>query len=217
MRLGPRSSAVFHLVTEYGIEARIAALIANKKALFGGLFDGTTDAVRFDGKVSFLADVEKLVPHLPDVPAPHAEDDTTEDDAAEDHAAEDHAGLDTELQTIEPQTIEPDGGARAAVRAATPDESATDGAEKVADDAGNESAPESNERALGAGRAALPDATNMLQLLSRIRVQRTDAGGVRIEAPPEAAESLVTLLEGLARLVASEASLNPKAAPNTRT
>ncbi len=61
-RLGQtRPIDVFHLVTEYGIEARIAELVASKKALFSGLFDGTTDEIRFDEKRSFLADVEKLV------------------------------------------------------------------------------------------------------------------------------------------------------------
>jgi hypothetical protein len=52
---------VFNLVTEYGIEARIAGLVGNKQALFSGLFDGTTDAVRFDGPASFTADIERLI------------------------------------------------------------------------------------------------------------------------------------------------------------
>lgn len=52
---------VFHLVTEYGIEARIAGLLGNKRALFSGLFDGTSDSVRFDTPTSFLSQVERLV------------------------------------------------------------------------------------------------------------------------------------------------------------
>ena len=43
---------------------RIADLIADKRALFGGLFDGTTDEVKFDGSGSFLTRVEKLLDRL---------------------------------------------------------------------------------------------------------------------------------------------------------
>jgi SNF2 family DNA or RNA helicase len=51
---------VYNLVTEAGIEARIAQLVANKRAVFSSLFDGTTDEVRFEGQ-SFLDGVKKLV------------------------------------------------------------------------------------------------------------------------------------------------------------
>jgi hypothetical protein len=69
-RLGqPQPIDVYNLVTEQGIEARIAGLVATKRALFSGLFDGTTDEVQFEGgRSSFLMDVEKLVPEVPDVP-----------------------------------------------------------------------------------------------------------------------------------------------------
>ena len=52
---------VFNLVCEEGIEARIAALVAQKKAVFSSLFDGTSDEVRFEGDASFLESVRKLV------------------------------------------------------------------------------------------------------------------------------------------------------------
>jgi len=67
---------VYNLVTEAGIEGRIAQLIADKKAVFSSLFDGTTDEVRFDGH-SFLEGVKKLVdaPELPDA----AEDDSLDE------------------------------------------------------------------------------------------------------------------------------------------
>ena len=75
---------VYNLVTEAGIEGRIAQLIADKKAVFSSLFDGTTDEVRFDGQHSFLEGVKKLVdaPELPD----GAEDDAL--DQVEGPAAE---------------------------------------------------------------------------------------------------------------------------------
>jgi hypothetical protein len=56
---------VYNLVTEEGIEARIAALLAQKKAVFSTLFDGTTDQVMFDGQSSFLEGVKKLVEPVP--------------------------------------------------------------------------------------------------------------------------------------------------------
>jgi superfamily II DNA/RNA helicase len=52
---------VYNLVSEDGIEANIAQLVARKKAVFSSLFDGTTDEVRFDGSASFLETVRKIV------------------------------------------------------------------------------------------------------------------------------------------------------------
>jgi hypothetical protein len=69
---------VINLVTEYGIEARIAGVVGNKQALFSGLFDGTTDAVRFDAPSSFLDDIERLVEPVV-VPAPLRDADASED------------------------------------------------------------------------------------------------------------------------------------------
>jgi hypothetical protein len=40
-------------------------------------------------------------------------------------------------------------------------------------------------------------------LFEALRVERTEAGGIRIEAPPEAAASLVALFEGMAKLLSS--------------
>jgi superfamily II DNA or RNA helicase len=60
---------VYNLVTDTGIENRIAQLVADKKAVFSSLFDGTTDEVRFEGDHSFLEGVKKLVDpaELPEV------------------------------------------------------------------------------------------------------------------------------------------------------
>ncbi|HEY4120402.1 MAG TPA: DEAD/DEAH box helicase [Byssovorax sp.] len=58
---------VYNLVTETGIEARLAALLGTKQALFSGLFDGTSAEIRFEEAASFLERVEKLVE--PDVAA----------------------------------------------------------------------------------------------------------------------------------------------------
>ncbi|MDD9937615.1 MAG: DEAD/DEAH box helicase, partial [Myxococcales bacterium] len=45
---------VYNLVSEEGIESRIATLVGNKRALFDGLFDGDSDEVVFDQAGSFM-------------------------------------------------------------------------------------------------------------------------------------------------------------------
>jgi SNF2 family DNA or RNA helicase len=61
-RLGQkRPIDVYSLVSEGSIEERIASLVSDKRALFRGLFDGTSDSVRFDRSSSFLGSLEKLV------------------------------------------------------------------------------------------------------------------------------------------------------------
>jgi hypothetical protein len=160
-RLGQQQPIdVYNLVTEQGIEARITALVSMKRALFSGLFDGTSDEVAFDGgRSSFLLDVEKLVPEVPDLP-PAAVEDKGEDEAAE------------------------DADAREADRSET-----ASGASAPADPASPMMPP--------------PDVS---ALFATVRVERTAGGGIRFEAPPEAAASLVALFEGVARLFAHAAS-----------
>jgi hypothetical protein len=57
--------------------------VSSKKALFSGLFDGSSDEVRFEsGRSSFLADVERLVPEVPH--SEHSEAETgAEEEVAE--------------------------------------------------------------------------------------------------------------------------------------
>jgi hypothetical protein len=57
---------------------------------------------------------------------------------------------------------------------------------------GGETAPPATERA---------DAAPSNPLLGRLRLTRTQDGAVRIEAPPEAADELLGLLEGLVALL----------------
>ena len=71
---------VYNLVTDSGIEPRIAQLVANKRAVFSSLFDGTTDAVRFDGSHSFLDGVKRL---LDAPPPPEITSDESLDDGVE--------------------------------------------------------------------------------------------------------------------------------------
>jgi superfamily II DNA or RNA helicase len=73
-RLGQRVPIdVYNLVGENCIESRIATLVENKRAVFAGLFDGTSDEVVFQGQSSFLEGIKKLVDPVP-VPLPAAEE-----------------------------------------------------------------------------------------------------------------------------------------------
>jgi hypothetical protein len=129
-RLGQkRPIDVYNLVTEEGIEGRIARLLGQKKAVFSTLFDGTSEQVLFDGQTSFLEGVKKLVDAVP-VPPAALNDEITE--------------------------------------AATP-------------------SPEPADTAVAAPQQA------------GLQVVRLPDGGLRIDAPPELAAPLASLLESLAQ------------------
>lgn len=84
-RLGQRRPIdVYNLVSEPGIESRIAELVGSKQALFTGLFDGTSDAVTFERSGSFLSRVERIVvPAISPAMARAADVSVAEDDGAE--------------------------------------------------------------------------------------------------------------------------------------
>jgi superfamily II DNA/RNA helicase len=84
-RLGQRRPIdVYNLVSEPGIESRIADIVGSKKALFTGLFDGTTDQVTFERSGSFLSRVERVItPAIAPAPANAAAVAGPEDDATE--------------------------------------------------------------------------------------------------------------------------------------
>ncbi len=83
-RLGQRRPIdVYNLVSEPGIESRIADLVGSKQAFFTGLFDGTTDAVTLERSGSFLSRIERIVaPAISPAPA-RAEEAVSDDDGAE--------------------------------------------------------------------------------------------------------------------------------------
>jgi hypothetical protein len=77
-RIGQRRPIdVYNLVSEPGIESRIADVVGSKKALFTGLFDGTTDEVTFERSGSFLSRIERIVAPAQSAAAA-AEDDGSE-------------------------------------------------------------------------------------------------------------------------------------------
>jgi len=79
-RLGQKDKVdVYAIVARAAIEERIAGLVADKQALFRGLFDGTSDEVQFDRSGSFL---ERIRRTLAPGPAP-AETNGADEDAEE--------------------------------------------------------------------------------------------------------------------------------------
>ena len=113
-RLGQKSPIdVYNLVCEYGIESRILDLVGSKKALFTGLFDGTSDEVRFERSGSFLSRIEKLVApvRVPDLPK--AADGVDDDPGAE---------RELERLTADTDGAEPEGAPAAAAALPRPEE-----------------------------------------------------------------------------------------------
>jgi superfamily II DNA or RNA helicase len=84
-RLGQRRPIdVYNLVSEPGIESRIAELVGSKKAFFKGLFDGTTDEVAFGRSGSFLSRIERVIgPAISPAAARPEDASVPEDDGAE--------------------------------------------------------------------------------------------------------------------------------------
>jgi superfamily II DNA or RNA helicase len=82
-RLGQRRPIdVYTLVSEPGIESRIAEVVGSKKALFTGLFDGTTDEVVFERAGTFLTRLERIVAPAVEMAPPADREGPAPDDAA---------------------------------------------------------------------------------------------------------------------------------------
>ncbi len=83
-RLGQRRPIdVYNLVSEPGIESRIADIVGSKQALFTGLFDGKTDEVTFERAGSFLSRIERIIAPVPGPAETPAAVAAPEDDASE--------------------------------------------------------------------------------------------------------------------------------------
>jgi hypothetical protein len=175
-RLGQKHPIdVYSLVSAGSIEERIASLVADKRALFRGLFDGTSDSVCFDRSGSFLAKLEELVG-----------DDAGQSGAVESEEDDEEATAQALGRWLGDRVDfgEGDEGAVAG-ESSDPDLSAAE-----ADRAARQSAQP----------IALPD---VARLFAEIGVERTVSGGLRIEAGPEAAEALASLFEGFAAALRS--------------
>jgi hypothetical protein len=172
-RLGQKAPIdVYNLVNEQGIEARISAVVSAKRALFTGLFDGTSDEIKFDTAASFLQRVEALLDPgaLPSAPGTRA---TKGARVSEPEPDED---LEVIAERAAEHELRPLGAPDDAVQQADARSSPPAGAEPIAD------------------------------LFTRLRVERSGDGALRIEAPADVAGALAALFDGMARLLGSPAT-----------
>ena len=182
-RLGQRLPIdVYNLVSEDGIESRIAGLVGSKQAFFKGLFDGESDSVQFDQSGSFLSRVEALYEGV-SAPASDAAETETELPADLD------LDLDDEVNDPFEPLIEAGDESDDAAPAPLPS-SISNGT------AATEVPPEPV-------RAETPTAGDVRRLFNRLQIRRETDGRVIIEAPAEAASELGALFEGMAALMRS--------------
>ena len=145
--------------------------MADKRALFKGLFDGTTDELRFDGGSAIASLLENLA-----APAEAAE---SSEEGSDDRPDSTVVALDDLGQ----------GGAEGSA-------DATATMVTIEDDGVPASSPSVVPVVARDGVAGL---------FGAVVVQRRADGGVVIEAPPEAARTLLALFDGMARLMAAVA------------
>jgi hypothetical protein len=181
---------VYNLVTEEGIESRIAELLGSKKALFAGLFDGDSDEVRFDQAGSFLAKIERLLPELATAEPAAEEAEGTEDSLAAD---DDVAQLLRDAEDAEDEPATTHGEAEQ-------QPIAEPGAQPLSE------AEEADRRERDQCPPQLLPEESVRRLFSEVQIRRTESGGLSIEASPAAAGTLAALLQGLAGLLGGHTS-----------
>jgi hypothetical protein len=205
-RLGQKQPIdVYNLISEQGIESRIAILVDTKHAFFKGLFDGDTDTIQFGEASGMLARLQKLIdPSAIAVVAERGEQaeadadqgdvDIDLDDDVADPVAEliESADEAEDAPAVPPPAAVADGqaGSIAAAAPAAPAPAAP-------------SRPGGDAEANGGPRPS--PGGDVRGLFAQLQVRREPSGKVVIEAPPEAAGALSALFEGMAALLQSVA------------
>jgi superfamily II DNA or RNA helicase len=175
-RLGQdRPIDVYNLMTRGSIEERIAGLVADKRALFKGLFEGATDELRFEGGRAIAAVLERLTEGIEDSAGP------VQDDGADEPLVE-ASGADGEAAVTATATSESTSPDRVAGGELPPERGAT----------------------LARGTSPGGD-DQIARLFGAVTVNRRHDGSLVIEAPSHAARALASLFEGMSRLMASVA------------
>ena len=176
-RLGQkRPIDVYNLVSRACIEERIAGLVGDKRALFKGLFDGTTDQVKFEGSGALREILQRLT--------------------AEVAAAGNPTAAREDADLLDGDSPEP---AEEAVLAQLGDESPHESEGTLPAAAALMGGVNATSPLLG--EAPQPDESDVVRLLATVTVERAADGGISLKAPPDAASALVSLFEGMARLL----------------
>ena len=190
-RLGQkRPIDVYNLVSESSIEGRIAGLLGAKQALFSGLFDGTSDEIRFDTAASFMTRVERLVDpgDLPEAPRSTVRSRPAADGDGDGHEADEET----------PAT----GTEVALLDAALGDDVAGGDAARTVNEVAPAPLGDPGHDGASAPRETAPATRDTVaSFFAALRVEPTSDGGVRIEAPKAAAGALAALFEGMAKLL----------------
>ena len=204
-RLGQKQPIdVYNLVSEEGIESRIAGLVGSKQAFFKGLFDGESDSVQFNESASFLSKVEKICLPAPDM-------DSVASAGADDLQETDPGDFDIDDEVADPfdQLIEAADEAGESIAAAVENEPVETRSLPRSEPAAEIDEPRADrdDRA----RPASPTIGDVRQLFSRLQIRRRSNGNVVIEAEPEDASVLGDLFEGMAALLQSAARSTDRA------
>lgn len=197
---------VYNLVSTEGIEARITDLVGNKKALFSGLFDGTTDEICFERSGSLLSSIEQILE--PGAAAAGSAAGATSEETEGDEltaagqqldallaAADESADERAELTAANPgaQPGEPDAGPTSPVIAELTTEPAA-APTGLPPPALPKAAAEVGDQAPWSGEA-------LRSLLADVKIRSTPDGGLTIEATPTAAVTLAGLFHSMASML----------------
>ena len=191
---------VFNLVAGPGIESRIEDVVSSKRALFDGLFDGSSDSVEFERSASFVSRVATITGNDEDATPARATTHIESDDEPEEELDDDPGttAVENELDALIARADEDEEPGAAAEGEPASREAILDiDAEqhhthsKVADSR-NTNAPTTT---------APLSQPNVGELLSKLKIEPRADGGVRIDAPAEAASTLGALFATMARLM----------------
>jgi superfamily II DNA or RNA helicase len=214
-RLGqPEPVDVYSLVSDPSIEGRIAATLTTKRSIFKGVFDDDRDSVAFESATGFIDVVSELVEPVDDdlvdvgiAGAAESVEDLDQEGASE---ADEVSGTDPRHVADDVPVVDP----------APESDAAPEGAgiaPRPAGPAGGGRAQrgEAPPRSVGeaSDQRALPPPDEVRRMFARVVVEARADGGIRIEAPPDAARSLSELFAGFATLLASAAGVTPGASP----
>jgi len=190
---------VYNLVSEYGIEARIAALVGSKQAFFKGLFDGDSDTVQFEQASNFMARVQKLYePAAVEAVAATGNESDADPDISDVSLDDEVAGPDPFDELIEAADESQD---RLPAPAVGPEVAAIGAPTAPLQLNAPSEFEEESGRMVSPAVAALPPVGEVRKLFGQLQVRRSERGNVVIEAPAEAASTLGALFEGMAALL----------------
>ena len=175
---------VYNLISEHGIESRIAGLVGTKQAFFKGLFDGESDSIQFEQSGSFLAKVQTI----------YGEHAQSGGPSTEDFEVGELPDLDTESDEIDAEVTD---HFAPLIDAGDESRDSTDmnRAEVVVEPPSVSSLP------LPAASALVSATVDVRDVFAKLKMRREPDGRVLIEAEPEAAAALSTLFEGMAAML----------------